>query len=44
MEGVLLRNSGDANGGGGAKTSRAGADLADSFNGLVGPGPVEKVF
>jgi len=44
VEGVLLRNSRDANGGGGAKTSRAGADLADSFNGLVGPGPIEKVF
>jgi len=25
-------------------TCRAGADLADSFNGWVGPGPVEKVF
>jgi len=44
MEGVLLRNSRDANGGGGALTCRAGADLADSFNGLVGPGPIEKVF
>ncbi len=44
MEGVLLRNSGDANGGGGTLTCRAGADLADSLNGLAGPGPVEKVF
>ena len=44
MEGVLLRNSRDANGGAGALTCRAGTDLADSFNGLVGPGPIEKVF
>jgi hypothetical protein len=41
---VLFGNSGNADGGGGALTCRAGADLADSFNGLVGPGPIEKVF